>query len=198
VKNNLILTALFLFFCNPVLSQNQIIKNLHVESKNNGTIILLDSNKKLNLDNVTAWYSSEWFYITIYDAKSDSLGISNYKNDSLKSLEISNTEESTQIALQLYSNIESFEIDMPKRKNIQFLLRNNQIISKKKISSDISVNTLSIDEDNELKIADIVKNKIKFNKKLIVLFGFLISASDIANNTTFIIGTLLAIIANII
>ena len=198
MKNNLILTTLFLFFCNPVLSQNQIIKNLHVESKNNGTIILLDSNKKLNLDNVTAWYSSEWFYITIYDAKSDSLGISNYKNDSLKSLEISNTEESTQIALQLYSNIESFEIDMPKRKNIQFLLRNNQIISKKKISSDISVNTLSIDEGNELEIADIVKNKIKFNKKLIVLFGFLISASDIANNTTFIIGTLLAIIANII
>jgi hypothetical protein len=36
---------------------------------------MLDSNKKLNLENVTAWYSSEWFYITIYNAKSDSLTI---------------------------------------------------------------------------------------------------------------------------
>jgi hypothetical protein len=66
VKNNLILTVLFLFFCTPVLSQNQTIKKLHVESKNNGTVIMLESNKKLNLENITAWYSSDWFYITIY------------------------------------------------------------------------------------------------------------------------------------
>jgi len=71
VKNNLILTVLFLFFCTPALTQNQTINKLHVESKNNGTVILLDSNKKLNLENVTAWYSSQWFYITIYDAKSE-------------------------------------------------------------------------------------------------------------------------------
>ena len=49
MKNNLILTVLFLFFCTPVLSQNQTIKKLHVESKNNGTVIMLESNKKLNL-----------------------------------------------------------------------------------------------------------------------------------------------------
>ena len=50
MKNNLILTVLFLFFCTPVLSQNQTIKKLHVESKNNGTVIMLESNKKLNLE----------------------------------------------------------------------------------------------------------------------------------------------------
>ena len=97
MKNNLILTVLFLFFCTPVLSQNQTIKKLHVESKNNGTVIMLESNKKLNLENITAWYSSDWFYITIYNAESDSLTMSNYKNDSLKSVEISNAESPTLI-----------------------------------------------------------------------------------------------------
>jgi hypothetical protein len=200
VKNNLILTVLFLFFCTPVLSQNQTIKKLHVDSKNNGTVIMLESNKKLNLENITAWYSSDWFYITIYDAESDSLTMSNYKNDSLKSVEISNAEESTQIALQVNENIESFEIDIPQRKSVQFLLRNNQIISKDKISKDLSVNTLSINDNDidETELSGGQETKVAFNSKLIVLIGFLISGSDITNNTTFLLGSLLAIISNLI
>ena len=200
MKNNLILTVLFLFFCTPVLSQNQTIKKLHVESKNNGTVIMLESNKKLNLENITAWYSSDWFYITIYDAESDSLTMSNYKNDSLKSVEISNAEESTQIALQVNENIESFEIDTPQRKSVQFLLRNNQIISKDKISKDLSVNTLSINDNDidEKELSDGQETKVAFNSKLIVLIGFLISGSDITNTTTFLLGSLLAIVSNII
>ena len=200
MKNNLILTVLFLFFWTPVLSQNQTIKKLHVESKNNGTVIMLESNKKLNLENITAWYSSDWFYITIYDAESDSLTMSNYKNDSLKSVEISNAEESTQIALQVNENIESFEIDIPQRKSVQFLLRKNQIISKDKISKDLSVNTLSINDNDidETELSDGQETKVAFNSKLIVLIGFLISGSDITNNTTFLLGSLLAIVSNII
>lgn len=200
MKNNLILTVLFLFFCTPVLSQNQTIKKLHVESKNNGTVIMLESNKKLNLENITAWYSSDWFYITIYDAESDSLTMSNYKNDSLKSVEISNAEESTQIALQVNENIESFEIDIPQRKSVQFLLRKNQIISKDKISKDLSVNTLSINDNDidETELSDGQETKVAFNSKLIVLIGFLISGSDITNNTTFLLGSLLAIVSNLI
>lgn len=200
MKNNLILTVLFLFFCTPVLSQNQTIKKLHVESKNNGTVIMLESNKKLNLENITAWYSSDWFYITIYDAESDSLTMSNYKNDSLKSVEISNAEESTQIALQVNENIESFEIDTPQRKSVQFLLRNNQIISKDKISKDLSANALSINDNDidETELSDGQETKVAFNSKLIVLIGFLISGSDITNNTTFLLGSLLAIVSNLI
>lgn len=200
MKNNLILTVLFLFFCTPVLSQNQTIKKLHVESKNNGTVIMLESNKKLNLENITAWYSSDWFYITIYDAETDSLTMSNYKNDSLKSVEISNAEESTQIALQVNENIESFEIDIPQRKSVQFLLRKNQIISKDKISKDLSVNTLSINDNDidETELSDGQETKVAFNSKLIVLIGFLISGSDITNNTTFLLGSLLAIVSNLI
>jgi hypothetical protein len=199
VKNNLILTVLFLFFCTPVLSQNQTIKKLHVDSKNNGTVIMLESNKKLNLENITAWYSSDWFYITIYDAESDSLTMSNYKNDSLKSVEITNAEESTQIALQVNENIESFEIDIPQRKSVQFLLRNNQIISKDKISKDLSVNTSINDNDiDETELSGGQETKVAFNSKLIVLIGFLISGSDITNNTTFLLGSLLAIVSNLI
>jgi hypothetical protein len=200
VKNNLILTVLFLFFCTPVLSQNQTIKKLHVDSKNNGTVIMLESNKKLNLENITAWYSSDWFYITIYDAESDSLTMSNYKNDSLKSVEISNAEESTQIALQVNENIESFEIDIPQRKSVQFLLRNNQIISKDKISKDLSVNTLSINDNDidETELSGGQETEEAFNSKLIVLIGFLISGSDITNNSTFLLGSLLAIVSNLI
>lgn len=199
MKNNLILTVLFLFFCTPVLSQNQTIKKLHVESKNNGTVIMLESNKKLNLENITAWYSSDWFYITIYNAESDSLTMSNYKNDSLKSVEISNAEESTQIALQVNENIESFEIDIPQRKSVQFLLRNNQIISKDKISKDLSVNTSINDNDiDETELSSGQETKVAFNSKLIVLIGFLISGSDITNNTTFLLGSLLAIVSNLI
>jgi hypothetical protein len=199
MKNNLILTVLFLFFCTPVLSQNQTIKKLHVESKNNGTVIMLESNKKLNLENITAWYSSDWFYITIYNAESDSLTMSNYKNDSLKSVEISNAEESTQIALQVNENIESFEIDIPQRKSVQFLLRNNQIISKDKISKDLSVNTSINDNDiDETELSGGQETKVAFNSKLIVLIGFLISGSDITNNTTFLLGSLLAIVSNLI
>ena len=199
MKNNLILTVLFLFFCTPVLSQNQTIKKLNVESKNNGTVIMLESNKKLNLENITAWYSSDWFYITIYNAESDSLTMSNYKNDSLKSVEISNAEESTQIALQVNENIESFEIDIPQRKSVQFLLRNNQIISKDKISKDLSVNTSINDNDiDETELSSGQETKVAFNSKLIVLIGFLISGSDITNNTTFLLGSLLAIVSNLI
>ena len=199
MKNNLILTVLFLFFCTPVLSQNQTIKKLNVESKNNGTVIMLESNKKLNLENITAWYSSDWFYITIYNAESDSLTMSNYKNDSLKSVEISNAEESTQIALQVNENIESFEIDIPQRKSVQFLLRNNQIISKDKISKDLSVNTSINDNDiDETELTGGQETKVAFNSKLIVLIGFLISGSDITNNTTFLLGSLLAIVSNLI
>jgi len=199
VKNNLILTVLFLFFCTPVLSQNQTIKKLYVESKNNGTVIMLESNKKLNLENITAWYSSDWFYITIYNAESDSLTMSNYKNDSLKSVEISNAEESTQIALQVNENIESFEIDILQRKSVQFLLRNNQIISKDKISKDLSVNKSINDNDiDETELSGGQETKVAFNSKLIVLIGFLISGSDITNNTTFLLGSLLAIVSNLI
>ena len=197
MRNNLLVTILFLA-SSIILSQDLRIKNLQIESKNNGTVIKLDSNKKVNLENVTAWYSSEWFYMTIYDANTDSLSLANYKNDSLKNIEVSNSDESTQIAVQLFSDIESFEINTPKRKTLQFFLRNNQSIAKNSISFEDEIDIIET-EENPPKEKEIIYEKEQprnANNKLIVIAGLIVSTIDITNSTSFSIGALISIIAN--
>lgn len=198
MRNNLLVTILFLASSSITLSQDLRIKNLQIESKNNGTVIQLDSNKKVNLENVTAWYSSEWFYMTIYDANADSLSLANYKNDSLKNIEVSNSDESTQIAVQLFSEIESFEIDTPKRKTLQFLLRNSQSVAKNSISVEDEIDIVQTGK-NTAKEKDVIYEKEQprnANNKLIVIAGLIVSAIDITNSTSFSAGALIAIIAN--
>ena len=198
MRNNLLVTILFLASSSIILSQDLRIKNLQIESKNNGTVIQLDSNRKVNLENVTAWYSSEWFYMTIYDANADSLTLANYKNDSLKNIEVSNNDESTQIALQLFSEIESFEINTPNRKTLQFFLRNSQLVAKNSISLEDEIDIVQTEEKTP-KEKDIIYEKEQprnANNKLIVIAGLIVSAIDITNSTSFSAGALIAIIAN--
>ena len=198
MRNNLLVTILFLASSSIILSQDLRIKNLQIESKNNGTVIQLDSNKKVNLENVTAWYSSEWFYMTIYDANADSLSLANYKNDSLKNIEVSNSDESTQIAVQLFSEIESFEINTPNRKTLQFFLRNSQLVAKNSISVEDKIDIVQTEEKTP-KEKDIIYEKEQprnANSKLIVIAGLIVSAVDITNSTSFSAGALIAIIAN--
>ena len=198
MRNNLLVTILFLASSSIILSQDLRIKNLQIESKNNGTVIQLDSNKKVNLENVTAWYSSEWFYMTIYDANADSLSLANYKNDSLKNIEVSNSDESTQIAVQLFSEIESFEINTPNRKTLQFFLRNSQLVAKNSISVEDEIDIVQTEEKTP-KEKDIIYEKEQprnANSKLIVIAGLIVSAIDITNSTSFSAGALIAMIAN--
>ena len=198
MRNNLLVTILFLASSSIILSQDLRIKNLQIESKNNGTVIQLDSNKKVNLENVTAWYSSEWFYMTIYDANADSLSLANYKNDSLKNIEVSNSDESTQIAVKLFSDIESFEINTPNRKTLQFFLRNSQLVAKNSISVEDEIDIVQTEEKTP-KEKDIIYEKEQprnANNKLIVIAGLIVSAIDITNSTSFSAGALIAIIAN--
>jgi len=200
MRNNLLVTILFLASSPILLSQDLKIKNLQIESKNNGSVIQLDSNKKVNLENVTAWYSSEWFYMTIYDANADSLSLANYKNDSLKNIEVSNSDESTQIAVQLFSEIESFEINTPNRKTLQFFLRNSQSVAKNSISLEDEIDIVQTEEKTP-KEKDIIYEKEQprnANNKLIVIAGLIVSAVDITNSTSFLAGALIAIIANFI
>ena len=198
MRNNLLVTILFLASSSIILSQDLRIKNLQIESKNNGTVIQLDSNKKVNLENVTAWYSSEWFYMTIYDANADSLSLANYKNDSLKNIEVSNSDESTQIAVQLFSEIESFEINTPNRKTLQFFLRNSQLVAKNSISVEDEIDIVQTEEKTPEE-KDIIYEKEQprnANSKLMVIAGLIVSAIDITNSTSFSAGALIAIIAN--
>ena len=198
MRNNLLVTILFLASSSIILSQDLRIKNLQIESKNNGTVIQLDSNKKVNLENVTAWYSSEWFYMTIYDANADSLSLANYKNDSLKNIEVSNSDESTHFAVQLFSEIESFVINTPNRKTLQFFLRNSQLVAKNSISVEDEIDIVQTEEKTP-KEKDIIYEKEQprnANNKLIVIAGLIVSAIDITNSTSFSAGALIAIIAN--
>ena len=198
MRNNLLVTILFLASSSIILSQDLRIKNLQIESKKNGTVIKLDSNRKVNLENVTAWYSSEWFYMTIYDANADSLSLANYKNDSLKNIEVSNSDESTQIAVQLFSEIESFEINTPNRKTLQFFLRNSQLVAKNSISVEDKIDIVQTEERTP-KEKDIIYEKEQprnANNKLIVIAGLIVSAIDVTNSTSFSAGALIAIIAS--
>ena len=198
MRNNLLVTILFLASSSIILSQDLRIKNLQIESKNNGTVIQLDSNRKVNLENITAWYSSEWFYMTIYDANADSLSLANYKNDSLKNIEVSNSDESTQIAVQLFSEIESFEINTPNRKTLQFFLRNSQLVAKNSISVEDKIDIVQTEERTP-KEKDIIYEKEQprnANNKLIVIAGLIVSAIDVTNSTSFSAGALIAIIAS--
>ena len=198
MKNNLLVTILFLFSCSLLISQDLKIKDLKVDSKNNGTIINFDLNKKINLEDVTAWYSSEWFYVTVYGANADSLSLANYKNEALKSIEVSNSIESTQIALQLFSEIESFEINTPKRKALQFFLRNSQLISKKSISGANIIDDFQAKEiqPEEKEIIYEIEQKSNFNNVLIIIGGLIISAVDISNSSSFAAGALIAIVGS--
>ena len=198
MRNNLLVTILFLLSCSFLLSQDIMKKNIQVDSKNNGTVIQLDSNKKVNLEDVTAWYSSEWFYMTIYGANADSLSLTNYKNDSLKSVEVSNSDESAQIAIQLFSEIESFEIDMPKRKTLQFFLRNSQSNAKNSISSEKIVDDFELDKSNQSEKEIVYENQQQsnVNNVLIILGGVIVSAIDITNSASFAAGALIAIIGS--
>ncbi len=195
MKNNLIQTILFLALISPVLSQESEIKSIEVDSKNNGTSIFLNSSKKVDLENVTAWYSSEWFYVTIYGSKSDSLKISSFENEEIKSVEVNNSEESTQLAFQLKHDIDSFEIDIPKRKTIRFLVSKSRTID----TMDIAENSFFKEDENvDEKIENYELNNLSIDNKLFIAIGFLISASDITNSSSFLAGTIISLLSIIL
>jgi len=195
MKNNLIQTILFLALMSPVLSQESEIKSIEVDSKNNGTSIFLNSSKKVDLENVTAWYSSEWFYVTIYGSKSDSLKISSSENEKIKSVEVNNSEESTQLAFQLKHDIDSFEIDIPKRKTIRFLVSKSRTID----TMDIAENSFFQEDENvDEKIENYESNNLSIDNKLFIAIGFLISAADITNSSSFLAGTIISLLSIIL
>ena len=200
MKNNLTISILFLFFFSFIFAQGVTINSLEVDSRQNGTLINIGSTKKIDLEDVTAWYSSEWFYLTVYDAKTDSTRLSNQTlSKAITKIEIANNEESTQIAFKLKKEIESFEITNPTRKNISFLLRLSQEEAKKSIAMD----------DNIEQFAE-SKNKYENTKKSnrfkesnsgkrtdrtveLSLLGAIVAISDITNSTTFLFGAIIAL-----
>ena len=191
MKNNLTITALFLLFSCFAFGQAVTIDNIEIDSKKNGTLINISSTKKIDLEDVTAWYSSEWFYLTVYNAETDSTKLADKElGGSITKIEIANNEESTQIALKLKKEIESFEITNPKRKNISFLLRSSQKESKKSITMDKEIQTFSEQNDDSMKDSSI--QKVDRSMELSIL-GAIVAVSDISNPGIFLLGAIIAL-----
>ena len=200
MKNNLTISILFLFFFSFIFAQGVTINSLEVDSRQNGTLINIGSTKKIDLENVTAWYSSEWFYLTVYDAKTDSTRLSNQTlSKAITKIEIANNEESTQIAFKLKKEIESFEITNPTRKNISFLLRLSQEEAKKSIAMDDNIEQFA---ESNSKYENIKKSN-RFKKSNsgkrtdrtveLSLLGAIVAMSDITNSATFLFGAIIAL-----
>ena len=200
MKNNLTISILFLFFFSFIFAQGVTINSLEIDSRQNGTLINIGSTKKIDLEDVTAWYSSEWFYLTVYDAKTDSTRLSNQTpSKAITKIEIANNEESTQIAFKLKKEIESFEITNPTRKNISFLLRLSQEEAKKSIAMDDNIEQFA---ESNSKYENIKKSN-RFKKSNsgkrtdrtveLSLLGAIVAMSDITNSTTFLFGAIIAL-----
>lgn len=200
MKNNLTISILFLFFFSFIFAQGVTINSLEVDSRQNGTLINIGSTKKIDLEDVTAWYSSEWFYLTVYDAKTDSTRLSNQTlSKAITKIEIANNEESTQIAFKLKKEIESFEITNPTRKNISFLLRLSQEEAKKSIAMDDNIEQFA---ESKSKYENTKKSN-RFNERNsgkrtdktveLSLLGAIVAMSDITNSTTFLFGAIIAL-----
>lgn len=200
MKNNLTISILFLFFFSFIFAQGVTINSLEVDSRQNGTLINIGSTKKIDLEDVTAWYSSEWFYLTVYDAKTDSTRLSNQTlSKAITKIEIANNEESTQIAFKLKKEIESFEITNPTRKNISFLLRLSQEEAKKSIAMDDNIEQFA--ESNSKYENTKKSNRFKESNSgkrtdrtvELSLLGAIVAMSDITNSTTFLFGAIIAL-----
>ena len=189
----LILTCFLISFA---FAQDNKISQLYIDSRDNGTIIELQSTKTVDLKNITAWYSSEWFYLTVYDAKSDSTELLNTDfSNPVRKIEVANSEESTQIALQFNESIESFEIMPPLKKGISLILR----FPQEDIKNDLA-NKNDLEEFAEFnepikssKTKDILRKKGNPANKLMPFVGMIVVISDIANPGVFLVGTLIGL-----
>ena len=183
------------FLISSAFAQDNKITQLDIDSRENGTIVKLKSTKKVDLKNVTAWYSSEWFYLTIYDAKSDSTKLSNTPLSKIvKKIEVANSDESTQIALKVNESIESFEIMSPSKRAVAFILR----FPQQGIKSDLSDNSLEeLIEVDEVKSGkqSLAIGEMSNASKFMPFIGLVVAASDITNLTVFLGGTLISLLS---
>ncbi len=108
---------------------------------------------------------------------------------------MNNSEESTQLAFQLKHDIDSFEIDIPKRKTIRFLVSKSRTID----TMDIAENSFFQEDENvDEKIENYESNNLSIDNKLFIAIGFLISAADITNSSSFLAGTIISLLSIIL
>lgn len=182
---NIIIIALFLvLFSSNLFAQNNAIQSMNVSSKENGTVIEVFSEKNIPLENVSAWYSNDWFYLTFFDSSIDFENGKDFLKGDIKDIEIQNNDESGQIAVKLAKNIESFDILDSSRLTTSFLLRYSQEASKKIISKNV--------DDDEIEIAS--SSWKPSGSNMLPILGAIIALSDISNPNTFVLGSITALL----
>ena len=89
-----------------------VLNGISVDAKRNGAFITINSTENIKAKNVTGWSaSSDWFYITILDAVTDSIKLVKTELTSpMIDLEVHNYAESAQIAFKINREVESFDI----------------------------------------------------------------------------------------
>ena len=183
------------FLISSAFAQDNKITQLEIDSRDNGTIVKLKSTKKVDLKNVTAWNSSEWFYLTIYDAKSDSTKLSNTPlNKIVKKIEVANSDESTQIALKVNESIESFEIMSPSKREVSFILRFPQEEIKSELSNNDLEDLIEVDQVKSAK-ESLAMDEMSKASKFMPFIGLVVAASDITNPAVFLGGTLISLLS---
>jgi len=94
-----------------------LLNNLRIEPKQNGLFLTIQSSSTLNIKNITGWVNDDWFYMTVHEAIGDSISIQSAQYSyPVITVENTNAEESTQIALRLQGNIENYEFYLSENK----------------------------------------------------------------------------------
>jgi len=114
IRRNIIYKLIFfiLYVATSLNGQESIIHKIEIVSKQNGISINIFSDNKIQTSQITGWYneSTAWSYITIYNAKGDTLSLNNTpKADSVTDLEIIQLEESLQLGLRSIIPVDQFE-----------------------------------------------------------------------------------------
>lgn len=107
------INSLILFLLAGILSGQELnlITALDINAKQNGLMLTIRSDKPVPESNLSAWYAQTgWFYVTILNARSDTIALSKMRsNFPIIDIQSSNQENSTQIALKTAQPIEQFE-----------------------------------------------------------------------------------------
>ena len=101
------------------------IESIEIDSKSNGIILNIKVDSILRKNDLTAWQAnSGWFYITLYKAKGDTLGLKSdrFPREVIDS-QLIQGDESFQIGLRLRRNIESHEFSFIDKNTLNIPLR---------------------------------------------------------------------------
>ena len=101
------------------------IESIEIDSKSNGIIVNVKMDSIISTNGLTAWQAnSGWFYITLYKAKGDTLGLrSDRFPREVIDYQLIQGDESFQIGLRLRRNIESHEFSFIDKNTLNIPLR---------------------------------------------------------------------------